>query len=151
LLFTYGFCLRDNPESAILFDLQDILDGTACSHPGVFNEAVMKVLVPQLESVGGTGEQQAMFSYDGMQPRDSLQAALNMMQQISQKLTKERDKSLEKDNLKRLKEARLEEVCIGLERLEGMAKENPSGCQPMRESIMILMSAEKDLLSNTCG
>ena len=144
-LFTYGFCYPSNTENLALFDLQDLLQACSIARPLVFTSRVLDMIRPQLEAVTGSGEERAMFSHDGTkQPRDSLQGGLNMMQQVSQQVTREKDDHLSDDITKCLIETRRVELSKGLTTIETI--DASGGWNNVQKSIEILLQAEIDLL-----
>jgi hypothetical protein len=125
LLLTYGFCLRNNPQHIIFFDLDDLIEAAMeCPSLGaVITPRVKQSLMshPQLSSLyTGISENRGTFSYDAniQAPRESLQNGLALLTSVARQLGSTEDSSVLATQLfQKLIERRRNELQIAVSKI----------------------------------
>lgn len=152
MLMTYGFCVRDNPEGVVFFDVHDLLEACALARPAHFNTAVLDQLRGLMKKIG---KEKDLFVFDGRegQPRDCLVKGIGMMAEIQKQFLTEPDSSFQGDVMTALVMNRREEVSkgLGLMDQENDYFKTQESWTPMIASIAVLLQEEAKHLGSIEG
>jgi hypothetical protein len=148
LLLTYGFAVKNNPNSVAFWTWEDLLDAAGAVRPAMFSEQIRRSLMrhPQLKVYISLTEERATFSLDTKTklPRESLQNGLLMLSSLATQLGFPEDEALQQDVLDSLLKSRVEELGICLKSFQKSSDHEalPESWMPLMSSVKLVIEEE---------
>ena len=154
LMLTYNFCIAENPEMLVFFDVDDLLQGCASARPTLFHPLTVAQLKQLVTRVGGEEMSRTLLAYDGRTrlPTSILNAHLGMVTQICEQLGgASAAEHFPQETLACMLQTRAREINTCLERLDVALTQVGHEWNGMGDAIRLLLTEEEEAIHNYLG
>jgi SET domain len=158
LLSNFGFCIPNNPQRLISFDLRDILNAAQCLIPNIYLDSVINMFTTQLKLENKLlANENLLFAYDGNEqaPHVDLSNAIATVQALGERLAEQSLAGLDAALIKQMLVQRKVDLQESLQRLNDhhhhdendVDDQHGADWQPFVSSIRTLLQDEMQTLS----
>lgn len=125
LLVNFGFCIPNNPQRFISFDLDNILDAAQCLVPNIYLNPVIDMFKTQLKhenKLPPKNENNLLFTYDGNRqvPQQDLAKAASIVQALGEQLAERSFAGLDMAMIRQMLVQRKVDIQDSLQRLDNV-------------------------------